>query len=144
MESQFDISLSCIGYQNINSTKIDFNPDTLNLKSKGKYVTAYIELQEGYDVSLIDVSTLLLQETISAELSMTNIGDYNSNGIPDLMIKFDRAALQSSVTVVDSVAITLSGALNDGTYLMGIGYIRVIHKGSEHYNEEDPSSIVLG
>ncbi|GEM_PF-6653402 len=34
---------------------IDFDPDTLNLKSKGKWVTVYTELPAGYDVTDINV-----------------------------------------------------------------------------------------
>ncbi len=73
-------------------TKIDIDPDTLNLKSKGKWVTVYIELSEGFDVEDIDIDTLEL-EGIPAEDSPTEIGDYDDDGIPDLMVKFDRKAL---------------------------------------------------
>jgi hypothetical protein len=41
-------------------TEIDIDPDTLNLKSKIKWVTAYIELPGGYDVADIDVGTVKL------------------------------------------------------------------------------------
>ena len=43
------------------------NPNTLNLKSKGKWITAYIELPEGYSVENIDLSTVLLNNEIPAE-----------------------------------------------------------------------------
>jgi len=76
---------------------IDIDPDTLNLKGRGKSITCYIELPKDYDVSRIDVSTIkLLHEDnfiVSAELQPTEIGDYDEDGIPDLMIKFDRQAL---------------------------------------------------
>jgi len=31
------------------SATVDLDPDTLNLESKGKWITCYIELPEGYD-----------------------------------------------------------------------------------------------
>lgn len=45
---------------NITAT-IDFNPDTLNKKSCGKWVTVHIELHSGYNVSDIIISSILLE-----------------------------------------------------------------------------------
>jgi hypothetical protein len=73
----------------LNAT-VAFYYDTLNLKSKGEWITAYIELPEGYDVSNIDVSKIRLNETIPAELELVAVGDYATNGIPDLMVRFNR------------------------------------------------------
>ncbi|MFX1376319.1 MAG: hypothetical protein ACFFA0_10930 [Promethearchaeota archaeon] len=108
------------------SAIVDIKPNTLNLKSKGRWVTAFIELPTGYDVAEIDISTILLQDTIPAELHPTKIGDYDGDGIPDLMVKFSRRALQSIVPVGDEVEIELSGALLDGTMILGTDIIRVI------------------
>ena len=41
--------------------EVNIDPDTLNVKSKGKWITAYIELPEGYDVNDIDINTVKLQ-----------------------------------------------------------------------------------
>jgi hypothetical protein len=64
---------------------IDIDPDTLNLKSKGSFITAYIELPEGFDVNLIDVCSVMLNETVFAELSPTAIGDYDTDGVPEAL-----------------------------------------------------------
>ncbi|MBW2742309.1 MAG: hypothetical protein JRE64_26535 [Deltaproteobacteria bacterium] len=40
---------------------IDIHPDTLNKKSKGKYITCYIELPEAYSVEDIDIDTVMLK-----------------------------------------------------------------------------------
>ena len=45
---------------------VDFDPDTLNLGSGGEWVTAYIELPDGYDVAGIDASSVLLNGEVSA------------------------------------------------------------------------------
>jgi hypothetical protein len=112
---------------------IDFNPDTLNLKSKGQWITAYIELPEGYDVNDINVSSIMLNATVPAEPTPTAIGDYDSDGIPDLMVKFDRASVQQYI--LDNVptearfmttVLTITGKLNDGTLFQGSGTIRII------------------
>ncbi len=118
---------------------IDIDPDTLNLKSHkmmrhGRWVTSYIELPEGYDVADINVSTVLLDDAISAELRPSNIGDYDRDGIPDLMVKFDRPDMIDLVKALNldlptDVELTVTGSLADGTQFEGSDTIRVIEKG---------------
>ena len=110
---------------------ISISPDTLNLKSKGKWVTAYIELAENYDVVDIDVSTIKLDGTVPAETQPAEIGDYDNDGTPDLMVKFDRASIQDILDVGDEVEIIITGELADGTSFEGKDTIRVIDKGKE-------------
>ncbi len=45
-------------------TVVDFDPDTLNLQSEGKFVTVYIELPEDIDASEIDLFSLELNELV--------------------------------------------------------------------------------
>lgn len=115
------------------SASIDIDPDTLNLRSNGRWVTAYIELPEGYTVADINVSTVLLNGTIPAELTPTAIGDYDGNGVPDLMVKFDRAQVIQYIldhTSIEgrfsTVTLTMRGSLNDGILFEGSDTIRVI------------------
>jgi len=92
---------------------VDFDPDTLELKSKGKYVTCYIELPESYDPKLIDIGSVTLSINgtfIPPKLSPTEIGDYDSDSIPDLMIKFDRLAVQEASTLGE-MEIKISGSM---------------------------------
>jgi len=72
------------------AARIAFDHDVLNLKSKGNWITAYIELPDGYNVSDIDVSRIRLNGTISAELEPIAIGDYDNDAVPDMMVKFNR------------------------------------------------------
>ena len=108
------------------STDVTIKPDTLNKKSKGKWVTVYTELPAGYNVTDINVSTMMLNEIVPAELQPTEIGDYDSDGIPDLMAKFDRQAVINMLPVGDAVSLTVTGKLYDGTPFEGIYTIRVI------------------
>jgi hypothetical protein len=107
-------------------TKINIDPDTLQLKSEGKPVTCYIELPPGFDVSDIDVSTVTLNGQVPAQLSPVEVGDEDADGVPDLMVKFDRAATCAIVEVGDAVQITVAGQLSDGTEFEGCDKIRVI------------------
>ncbi len=78
---------------------VDIDPDTLNPESQGKFVMAYIELPEGYDVADIDVSTVTLEvediggSSVAASPSPTAVGDEDGDGIPDRMVKFSREAV---------------------------------------------------
>jgi hypothetical protein len=104
---------------------VDFHPETLNRKSKGKWVTVYIEL-EGYDVNDIDVSTVMLNGIIQAEDHPTGIGDYDGDGIPDLMVKFDRQEFIYTHDVGESIEIIITGSLIDGTLFEGFDDIRAL------------------
>jgi hypothetical protein len=98
---------------------VNVDPDTLNVKSKGKWVTCYIQLPEGYDVSDIDVGSILLEQTLAVQRS--EIQD------DVLMVKFDRQALIAYLDGMrGDVTLTVTGQLSDGTLLEGADTIRVI------------------
>lgn len=117
---------------------VDIDPDTLNLKSKGSFITAYIELPAGFDVGDINPGSIQLNG-VGAEASPTAIGDYDGDGVPDLMVKFDREQVQESLPTGD-IEITITGQVN-GIDFEGTDTIRVIDKGKEH-NSNDASSVV--
>lgn len=104
------------------------DPNVLNLQSKGKWITCYIELPEGYDVPDIDISTIMLNGQVPAESSPTAIADYDSDGIADLMVKFSRSAVQAIVQSGE-VELTVSGELADGTKFEGSDTIMGIDPG---------------
>ncbi|MEE8402830.1 MAG: NosD domain-containing protein [Candidatus Hydrothermarchaeaceae archaeon] len=109
-------------------------PDILNLKSKGRRITAYIELPEGYDAADINVSTVLLGGTVPAKMRPVHIGDYDRDGIPDLMVKFDMADVADLIKALNSdlptdVELTVAGSLADDTRFKGSDTIRAIEGG---------------
>jgi len=116
------------------TASISICPTRLNLRSRGRWITVRIELPEGYDVSDIDISTVKLNGEIQAELHPTEIGDYDSDGIPDLMVKFNRAALTSHVYHTlgirhENVTLTITGQLTDGTPFEGSDTVEVMFGG---------------
>ena len=122
---------------------IDVDPDTVNLKSKGKYITCYIELPEGFNAEDIVIQTVKLsvnENEIEAELSPTGLNDYNGNNITDLMVKFNRENFYSVVDV-PVAEIMVSGVLITGESFQGTDTVLVIEKGNLHYSE-DHGSIV--
>lgn len=112
----------------ITPATIDFDPDTLNLKSKGRWVTAYIELPmgHGYGVDEINPRSVMLNTQVQAEVKPTGIGDYDNDGIPDLMVKFNRSEVQSILPIGEKIKITIAGNLIDGRLFEGVDFIRVI------------------
>jgi hypothetical protein len=109
---------------------IDFVPNTLDLKSEGRWVTVYIELPvgHGYDVSEISATSIMLYGLVQPEAKLIEIGDYDGDGIPDLMAKFNRKAVQSILSVGDEAGIIITGRLIDGRLFEGTDTIRVIPK----------------
>jgi len=90
---------------------VDFEPDVLNLKSKGKLVTVYIKLPEGYNVNEIDISSIRLNGVIQAEPHPTEVGDYDNDGVEDLMVKFDRETVKSILSL-GTQTITITGTVS--------------------------------
>jgi hypothetical protein len=112
-------------------TTIDFDPDALNLKSRGEWVTAYVEFPEGYNVADINVSTILLNGSMPVDPSApTAIGDYDNDGIPDLMVKFNRTQVAEYILskgiVIGNVTLTITGRLNNGTSFQASDTIKII------------------
>jgi hypothetical protein len=96
---------------------LDVKPETLNLNSNGKYITAYIELVEGYDPSLIETvaATVDGYSIFFAEMDKSDLGDYDEDGIPDLMVKFDRQVIQSQLST-GWAEVTLYGVVDDALF----------------------------
>jgi hypothetical protein len=107
---------------------VDILPDTLNLSSSGQYITGYIELIEGYDVTQIDIDSVSITvndfTVIYAEPEISEVADYNNNAIPDLMVKFDRQAVQEIINT-ELTEITVTGSIN-GKFFQGSDMIRFI------------------
>lgn len=103
---------------------IYIDPATLNLKSKGKWITSYIELPENYTVSDIDILTVKLNGEIQAELHPTEVGDHDDDGIPDLMVKFDRQDVIALLSAGEAT-LTVTGEVNEISF-EGSDTIKVI------------------
>jgi len=132
-----DINDHIIRYVLLNPPRIiasvKISPNVLNLRSRGRWITTHIELPEGYNVQDINVSTILLNNTIPAMLRPTTVRNYDNDGVADLMVKFDRHAvinliLQSCHFIgrFGNVTFTVTGYLNDGTPFQGYVTIRVM------------------
>ena len=127
---------------------VDFDPDKLNLKSKGKWVTCYIELPLPHSAEDIDPNTVALTKIDGTELDPplyregpTGVGDYDEDGITDLMVKFDRQALIAILKSMgydagDVVELTVAGELATGEAFEGSDVIEVLDKGKKDEPDE--------
>lgn len=102
---------------------VDVDPDTLNLESEGNYVTVYIRVA-GYDMRDVDVSTVMLNDTIKAVW-----GEVQEDG--GLMVKFDRGSVIDYLAGMgygdgDTVKLKVSGRLPDGVSFEGYDTVKVV------------------
>ena len=99
------------------------SPQTLNLKSKGKWITVQARLPAGYNRSDVVGSSLLLLGEVPASRVQ------QGNGAQKVMAKFSRSAVQALLAPGEAVEVTLTGELKDGTPIAGSDTIRVIEPG---------------
>lgn len=108
------------------SVVVNVHPESLNLKSQGRWITVYITISEGFNVSQIDASTIRINNTIPAETRPTNIENNT------LMVKFSRMDVRTFISNVveledkfTKVALEISGE-TDGAYFIAADIITVI------------------
>ena len=116
---------------------IDLNPETLNLKSEGKWITCMIELPEEFDAAEIDPAAVCLAKIgefdvdFFAEDKPQSWGDKNENGIPDLTVKFDRATVIETIKnneLTGLVEMTVTGRTNQIRF-EGSDCLRILDNG---------------
>jgi hypothetical protein len=101
------------------------DPHTLNLASKGKWITCYIWLTEEYNVADINPNSVFLEflnnEFESQCFWLTEDAQFAA-------AKFDRERVQAVLTV-GGAELTFTGRLTDGTVFEGTDVVTVIEKG---------------
>jgi len=108
--------------------EVDIDPDTLNLNSKGKWITCYIWLPEKYDVADVNSQSVFFEEVIGAAWIWVD------EQTQVIMAKFSRSDFQEMLTEsgkLGEVELTVRGELIDGTTFEGMDIIRVIDKGKK-------------
>ena len=115
---------------------IDFDPDTLNLTSGGRWVTCYIQLPDPYAADGIDPEGVLFNGILPAERS--GITDHDGDGIGELMVKFSREAVESMLAEGDAVTVTVSGTAGNIGF-SGTDVIRVIRRGKDGGKKKKPA-----
>lgn len=111
-------------------------PNLINLRSNGKWILAFVELPEGYKAKNIELSTVMMNDTISAEGRTMIIGKRW------LLVRFDRNKVVSlilssihSKTKFMIVTLTITGKLNDGSIFQGSDEVIAVLPPSRHRKE---------
>lgn len=116
---------------------LDVNPNSLNLRSKGRWITCYIEPPESHNLTDINRTMIMLNDTVPVDPFWMNkpfkslMGDYDNDSIPDLMVKFDRQAvieyIRTKGTKDTEMTLTITGEA-DGSSFEVSDTIKVLHK----------------
>ncbi|XEC97391.1 rhamnogalacturonan lyase [Paenibacillus tarimensis] len=107
-------------------------PETVSLKNKAgsNAFSVYIGLPANIDLSLVNVSTVQLNvngQPVPAQATPTEIGDYNGDGMNELMVKFDLKRVMSAIDgKTGELKVQVSGYLEDGRLFSGSSTLRVI------------------
>jgi hypothetical protein len=99
------------------SMDVAIHPETLNLKSKGRWVSCNINPSGDYEDPLVDPKWLVLNGDIPAEHQIQTGHSLN--------VKFDRSDLEDILSPGDDVILTVSGEF-EGELYFGEDTIRVI------------------
>jgi len=121
---------------------VDVDPNTLNLNSKGNWITCYIELPEDSDSDIVDIANINAENVTladvpayigeqgwaSRETRISNTVDHDGDGVLERMVKFDRSAVQAALKPGDNTVL-VKGAFPDGvTFFQGTDVIHVTGK----------------
>jgi hypothetical protein len=127
-----DFVLAALTPVNVN---VCYCPKTLNLKSKGRWITALIRLPKEYRAEDVNISSIMLNGTVPADLKHYKV--YDCGDLHLLVIKFNRKAvielIRSSLKNADckkkflEVSLTITGEFLNGIPFQGTNKIRVIH-----------------
>jgi hypothetical protein len=120
------------------TAEIDFEPETLNKKSEGKWVKVEIELPHGYNAKDIDISSIRLEGTVHAEqwpherknhhLEHGCEHDHTGHNHSELTVKFKRSDVIAVLPKGDHVPVHITGMIGS-TPFEGVDIIRVISNG---------------
>ena len=101
---------------------IDIDPNTLNLQSKGKWITCYISLPADYNVVDINSASIVLEDNIKAAWTWVD------DEAQIIMVKFSRSEVES-ILQPGQVELKVSGEFINGRRFEGTDTINVINEG---------------
>jgi hypothetical protein len=87
----------------------DVTPNTLNLNSNGKYVTASLQFPDPYTPDQVALSSCRLEGVVEPDTTKASIGDFNGDGVLELALKFGRQALFDVLQPGQEVPVTVTG-----------------------------------
>ncbi|MFB0526093.1 MAG: T9SS type A sorting domain-containing protein [bacterium] len=123
------------------SATVEITPKTVNLKSEGNFITASIELPDGFNANQIDGNTVQISAIDGHLIDPIFADKTTGSGIESencLLAKFDRKDLINVLSPGDEVEITIEGLLTSGEKFTGGDTVRVIEPGKwPHVNARE-------
>ncbi|MHC4083886.1 MAG: hypothetical protein ACYSWZ_02965 [Planctomycetota bacterium] len=112
--------------------EIEINPKTLNLQSKGKWITCHIWLPDGYNVTDVDSHSVFLEGEVEAERIWLQ---ENQQCVLARFTRSDVCQMLVELGHSGEVELTVECYLTDGTRFEGTDTINVINKGLTNNQE---------
>ncbi len=110
----------------VKAAHVTFVPSSINAGCLGAWLTAVIEPDlSNFSVSDIDPSTARLNGTVLADEAMFSRGDLDGDGVPDLAVRFARAAVQP-LLAPGTDRLEVSASLKTGEIVRGSADVRVV------------------
>ena len=103
---------------------IDLDPQRINPASRGRWLTATIELPQ-LNPQDIELATVRLAGSIPADPKFGEVGDRDRDGSPDLMVKFSLPAL-GALLVPGVNTLEVTGQLTTGEAFRGTAEVTVL------------------
>jgi len=119
-ETYSHINLIPVVYANMK-----IKPETLNLASKGKWISCHIKLPEDHNVADVEPNSIVLEYDAN-EIEPEWLWFNEKQNV--VMARFERSELAEILEPGD-VELTVTGHLMDGSYFVGTETIKVIDKG---------------
>ena len=108
-------------------TWTEFDPEVLNLRSNGKFVTMTVELPPDLDPQLIRRSSVMLNDAVPAvESPPPEFGDRDHDQVVDVAFKFDRLAVESILPEGQEVPVSIQGEVEDVQWWRGVDTVRTM------------------
>ncbi len=109
---------------------IDVVPDVVNLKKQGT-VPVIVYGSESFDVHTADLTTIRLNgwpvKIKPSGEPMANYGDFNGDGLDDVMVHVDMGGAQDVQTSSSDSTATLEGQTTSGVSFQGADGVKFIH-----------------
>ncbi len=118
---------------------VELVPDELDLTPNLPPVKCYIELPQGYSVKYIEEVSMCgcREECIHPLAEPWEIGDYDEDGIPDLMVAFDYLASLRVVDLKRCGIATIEG-------MVQVGSIEATFVGQDTVKANNPGGCIIG
>jgi len=113
-----------IRYFFVRPVSLDVDPDVINLRSEGRWITTFIEATE-FGAAEIEPSSVRLEGIAPVEGKLASVSDRDQDGVPALELKFSRDAIASLLTAGNQT-LRITGSLLSGGRFEGSAEVRVI------------------